>query len=293
MSILLFGATGQIGREIAAHPGVIAVTREQADLRDPTRAAEVMERGDISAVINATGLQDAIAAERQAGLAYLLNARAPRALGLAAARRGVPFVTFSGPSVFGGGGERAFAPGDVQAPKGVLGRSKASGETSVMESGGPFGIIRTSWVFAPGTSGFLGHLLGLGRTKASIPVVDDDVAAPTPAAAVAAFAVDLARRLVADPGLSGAYHFTGQGAVSRADLAREVMRLAGMDCRIEGRPGADLPLPLASLGNGRLATDVTETTLGVVMPDWRGALATLVTGGAAQTADVVPVSAGA
>lgn len=277
MSILLYGATGQIGRHIATHLRVTAIGRDIADLRDPTRAAQLILRDGVTAVINATGIQDAVQAERHAGMSFLLNARAPRALALAAAQRGIPIVHFSGPAVFDGSGDAAYATDDVLAPRGVLGRSKAAGEVSIRESGAPHAIIRSTWVFSAAGGGFADRLIMAAQKQTRLSIVEDDVAAPTPAADLAAFAVHVAERMARQPVVSGTYHYAGAGDISRADLARHILTLAGAECEIEGQPGAALPLQDARLGNGRLDCATTRAVFGVARPDWRSALQGVVT----------------
>lgn len=272
MSILLYGATGQIGRHIAVQPGVTPLTREMADLRDPSRAAEAILDAEVTAVINATGIQDAIVAEQHAGRSFLMNARVPRALSLAAAQRGIPIIHFSNPSVFGGEGNAPYAPDADLSPTGVLGRSKAAGEASVCESGAPHAVIRSSWVFSDIEGGFAHRLLLAARRNTRLTIVDDDIAAPTPAQDLAAFAVHVARALIDTPDQSGVYHFAGAGDVSSATLARRIIAEANAECEVDGRPGRDLPFANVRIGNGRLDCKSSEQVFGVTRPRWEPAL---------------------
>ena len=68
---------------------------------------------------------------------------------------------------------------DKKNPLGVYGRTKLDGENKILESDCKFCIIRTSWLFSEFGNNFLKTILNLASKKNEIPVISDQIAAPT------------------------------------------------------------------------------------------------------------------
>ena len=116
--------------------------------------------------------------------------------GRACAAADIPFVHVSTDYVFDGEKGAPYVETDPAPPINAYGRSKAEGEAAlerVAAAGGRLAVIRTSWVFAPGGGGFLGAMLG-ARERDAVQVVADQWSMATPAPALAAAALTLARR---------------------------------------------------------------------------------------------------
>jgi dTDP-4-dehydrorhamnose reductase len=89
-------------------------------------------------------------------------------------------------------------------------------------------IIRTSGVFGPGglrtaRSNFIELMLRLAASKQPIRVVEDHVASPTYAPALAARTADLVER-----GLNGVFHIGGGTAISWFEYARLIFQATGL-----------------------------------------------------------------
>ena len=135
-------------------------------------------------------------------------------------------------------------------------------------AGGIHVILRTSWVFSAHGTNLLRTMLRLGRERAALNVVADQIGGPTPARAIAIACLTIADRLRTEPGKSGTYHFSGTPDVSWAGFAREIMVQAGLACTINDIATADYPTPARRPANSRL--DCGSLSLfGLTRPDWR------------------------
>ncbi|CUI01630.1 dTDP-4-dehydrorhamnose reductase [Leisingera aquaemixtae] len=267
--ILVFGKTGQLARELAAHEGVTCLGREQADLSHPAACAAAIRQAQPRAVINAAAYTAVDKAEEEEALATVINGAAPGAMAAACAEMGIPFVTVSTDYVFDGSGEAPWQPGDATAPVNAYGRSKLAGEDAVRAAGGTYAILRTSWVVSCHGNNFVKTMLRLGKDRERLTIVADQIGAPTPARDIAAACLEVARQLMTDPGKSGAYHFAGRPETSWAGFARGIFARAGIACAVEDIPTADYPTPAARPLNSRLDCAALESVFGIPQPDWR------------------------
>jgi len=277
MTILVFGADGQVGRALARGSGIRALDRGAADLRDPERCAAQIAAagGDVVAVINAAAFTAVDAAETNLAEAMRVNGEAPAAMARAAAARGLPFVQLSTDYVFSGDGTAPWRPDDAVAPLNAYGRTKAAGESGVRAAGGCHAILRTSWVFAAEGRNFVATIRRLAAERPGLAIVADQIGGPTPADALAAACRTIALALRADPGLTGIYHFAGLPEVSWAAFARAIIREAGLDCAIRDISTAAYPTPARRPHNSRLDCSSLTARFGLARPDWRPALAAI------------------
>jgi len=284
MTVLVFGSTGQMGRELIRLGGaaVQALGRDRAEFTDPAACVAALTAcheatPDLQAVILAAAYTAVDRAETEEAAATAINATTPGALARAAAARGLPLVYVSTDYVFDGAGDRPFAPDDPVGPLGAYGRSKLAGETAVRAAGGVHAILRTSWVVSAHGSNFVKTMLRLGREKDRLRVVADQIGGPTPAADLARAALAAAQGLSQDPARAGTYHVAGGPEISWAGFAREIFAQAGIDCPVEDIPRTAYPTPARRPANSRLDTSGFQAAFGLPRPDWRAGLREILT----------------
>ena len=273
MKLLVFGKTGQVARELQRlAPNATFLGREDADLMDPAACAAAIAATDADAIINAAAWTAVDKAEAEEPAATIVNGDAPTAMAQAAAARGLPFLHISTDYVFDGTGDRPFTPDHPTGPLGAYGRSKLAGEIGVRAAGGPHAILRTSWVVSAHGANFVKTMLRLSETRDRLTVVADQIGGPTPAAAIAAGRLDMARQLATDPAKSGTYHLSGAPDTSWAGFAREIFRQAGRSTVVEDIPSSAYPTPARRPLNSRLDCTSLATTFGIARPDGRQGL---------------------
>ncbi|MEM6276212.1 MAG: dTDP-4-dehydrorhamnose reductase [Pseudomonadota bacterium] len=276
MTILLFGARGQVGRALVDREDVVSLDRSEADLRDPARCARIIETARVDAVINAAAFTDVDGAESAEATARLVNTRAPTAMALAAARAGIPFVHLSTAYVFSGKGRLPWRLDSAPDPVQAYGRSRLQGERGVANAGGPYAILRTSWVHSATGRSFVRSMLRAGHARQVLSVPDDQIGSPTPAADLAHAAVTVAKALITAPEASGTYHYAGHEAVSRADFARAIFEAAGMDVTVKDAATEPWHHAAQHPANAALDSSLAVEVFGLETPDWRASLPDLV-----------------
>ena len=269
MTILVFGETGQLARELAADETVTCLGRDQADLSHPAACAAAIRQAQPQAVINAAAYTAVDKAESEEALASVINGAAPGAMAATCADMGIPFVTVSTDYVFDGSGDAPWQPGDATGPLNAYGCSKLAGEEAVRAAGGAYAILRASWVVSAHGNNFVKTMLRLGRERDRLTIVADQIGAPTPARDIAAACLAMARQLAEDAGKSGTYHLQGAPETSWADVARAIFAEANITCQVEDIPTTAYPTPAARPLNSRLDCASLEQTFGILQPDWR------------------------
>jgi dTDP-4-dehydrorhamnose reductase len=274
--VLLIGATGMLGRAMAAElrrrgMNFEAPGRAELNLADP-QSMEAFRRANqhpYRTVINCAAWTDVDGAEKHEGEATQVNGRALGVLWHMIRADGT-LVNFGTDYVFSG---ESFAPYPIDAPRSPLnayGRSKAAGEQTLEDLEAlPIGWlnIRTSWLYAPWGKNFVRTMHALTREKPVLKVVNDQRGRPTSAEHLARATLDLLAT-----GERGHHHITDGGECTWFDFAREISRLGGGTARIEPCTSAEFPRPAKRPAYSVLDLSETERLIGP-MPDWRANLA--------------------
>ena len=291
---MVTGKDGQLGQAlVATAPAgweLIGTGRDQLDLTDPEACRRLVADLRPDWVINAGAFTAVDRAESESALAHTVNAGAPRALALALAEAGGRLLQLSTDYVFNGSQSHPYRPDQPLAPLGVYGRSKADGETAVIEVLGPerATILRTGWVYGPVGKNFCRTMLDLHRQKAArsqeLAVVADQVGCPTSTIGLATASWGMVSR-----GIGGFHHWSDAGAASWYDFAVAIGsagKAAGLLERAAAvRPitTAEYPTPTQRPSYSLLDCTTTRAALGLTPPHWGEALARVLAQIAART----------
>jgi dTDP-4-dehydrorhamnose reductase len=272
LRILVTGAAGQVGSEVAAHlPSheVVALDRAGCDLADRHSVEQAVSAARPAAVVNCAAWTDVDGCEADPERAMLVNALGVRHLAVACARVGAHLVHISTDYVFPGDKDGPYDEWDEPGPRSVYGRSKLGGEREIARHAGSWAIARTSWVFGRRGRNFVDSIVGRAREGAPLRVVDDQRGCPT-------YAPDLAGALVrlAVERRPGMYHVTNAGACTWHDLAAAAVELAGLDPSVVGvTTTAELGRPAPRPANSVLSGSAWAAAGLAPLRPWREALA--------------------
>ncbi len=276
MRILVTGAAGQLGHEVAAHctaagDSVIAVSRAELDITDRDAVLGLIGTHRPDAVINCAAHTGVDACETEIDRAFAVNALAVRWMAEATRSVGAHLVHVSTDYVFDGTRSEPYREWDETCPASVYGRSKLAGER---EAGPGSTVVRTSWVCGAAGPNMVKTVLRVAAERPELAFVDDQIGCPT-------FTADLApmlRRLALDR-RSGVHHVTNQGAVSWYEFVREIMSAAGHDpARVRPIATTDLdpPRPAPRPANSVLDNAVLRASGLPLLRDFRAPLTELV-----------------
>jgi dTDP-4-dehydrorhamnose reductase len=232
--VAIFGSGGQLGVELASvftarGYEVAGFERASVDITDPAQVERTLARFDPAVVINSAAYNQVDVAEKEPQAAYLVNALAVRNLAMACRQCDARLVHFSTDYVFDGMAGRAYTEADEPHPLGAYAVSKLAGELYARAYLDHPLIIRTSGVFGPGglstaRGNFVELMLRLAAQNQTIRVVEDHVASPTYAPALAARVADLVEKKV-----TGLLHAGGGTPVSWFDWAAKIFAAAGLN----------------------------------------------------------------
>jgi dTDP-4-dehydrorhamnose reductase len=283
MRILVTGKDGQVGQEIIrllpARFEVISAGRAECDLSHPQEIRDLVRRIEPAVVVNAAAYTAVDKAETETDLCFAINAAAPRVLAEEAARLDALLVHYSTDYVFDGRKTEPYLESDAIAPLGVYGASKAEGERGIAASSSRSIVLRTSWVYSAHGKNFLRTILRLAAERPELRVVDDQIGAPTSAAAIAAATVRLieryAPREAAVPG--GLYHMTASGESSWCGFARAILNPLTSKPPVIAISTSDYPTPARRPGNSVLSNEKFERTFGFRLTSWQQQLEEVMT----------------
>jgi dTDP-4-dehydrorhamnose reductase len=265
--ILVFGAGGQVGRELmrAAVPrglALLGLHQAEADISDREAVLRAVRQHRPAIIINAAAYTAVDKAESDSARAFAVNEVGPRNLAMAANEIGAILVHFSTDYVFDGIKTTAYHEDDPVGPIGIYARSKEAGERAVRESTPRHLILRTAWVYAAHGHNFLRTMLRLAGERDVVRVVADQHGTPTAAADLAKAVLALLPKLALADASFGTFHLTNAGRTTWHGFAQAIFaRLAHRGCRtprVEAIMTVDYPTParrpeMAVLDCGKIA----------------------------------------
>jgi dTDP-4-dehydrorhamnose reductase len=278
MNVILFGADGQLGRELLRTcPQDISLTSfewRQLDITDSENVDQAIHRCNPDWIVNAAAYTAVDQAESDHHNAYKVNCDGPATLASAAVEVGARMIQISTDFVFSGRQGTGYQPTDKPEPVCVYGASKRAGEEKCLGLLGDKALImRTAWLYSRYGNNFVLTMLRLLREKKSLRIVADQVGTPT-------WAHGLARAVWAavEINLWGIHHWTDAGVAGWYDFAVAIQEeslelgLIEKEIPIHPIPTSEYPTPAARPCFSVLDKSATWSALNMQPIHWRQAL---------------------
>lgn len=187
MKILIIGASGQLGSELAAQfedETVVPLTHKDLDIGNFEASERLLDRARPDVVINTSAYHQVDLCETTLEQAFAINAFAVRNLAQLCRKHEALFVHTSTDYVFDGVKGTPYAEGDAPNPQSVYATSKLAGEFFVRHNCPRHFVIRTCGLYGDAGRSSKGYnfvdlMLRLQREQKPIRVVDDQVLTPT------------------------------------------------------------------------------------------------------------------
>jgi dTDP-4-dehydrorhamnose reductase len=278
MRVLVTGATGQLGSEVATEfrrsgHEVIAPDRSELDLSLPSHVATTAMQWQADWVINCAAYTQVDKAESESQQAFIVNRDSPEQLAQAVANYGGRMLQVSTDFIFDGTQRQPYQETDQTNPLGVYGRSKLEGELAVRRVLPEAVVLRTAWVYGVRGHNFVKTMLRLAMAGKPLRVVDDQVGTPTWTTDIAAAIVALVAREAA-----GTFHYTNAGQTSWHGFASAILEegaragFAVKTAAVSPIPTTDYPTPATRPAYSVLDTEKIRPLLSGSIPDWRDSL---------------------
>ncbi len=288
-NILVTGANGQLGSELKAlvdKNGTEVLTsadityyftnRNTLDITNEEAINNFVEINNIDIIINCAAYTAVDKAEEDKVNVDTVNHLATKYLAQTAKGKNIKLIHISTDYVFDGKSYKPYNEDDKTNPNGVYGYTKLAGEKA-MQAINPKNsiIIRTSWVYSSFGANFVKTMLRLGREKDQLRVIFDQVGTPT-------YAKDLAQAILNIIGtevLTSAkysdvqiYHYSNEGVLSWYDFAKEIMRMAKLDCKISPIETKEYPTPAMRPHYSLLNKAKIKKDFNLTIPYWKDSL---------------------
>lgn len=231
MKVGVTGSTGQLGHEIISalkKSGipVIPLPRAVLDLGLSHSLHKILDSFELTCVVNCAAYTSVDGAEYNRELAMQVNAIFPGELSKYCKERNIALLHISTDSVFSSETPIYFQTMSPTNPLNVYAKSKAAGEQAVIEAElESFRIIRTAWLYGKHGHKFVQAILEKASVGKSFEVVNDQFGQPTSASSLAKFI----EFMLTNEREKGIYHFASSNHTSRADFAKEILTLRGLD----------------------------------------------------------------
>ena len=275
-NILVTGSKGQLGSELqtlsSSYEHTFFFTDSATlDITDAHAVEAFLVDHAVDVILNCAAYTAVDKAQIDTERAHAVNHIAVKTLALLAKKYAIKLVHISTDYVFDGTNHKPYIETDPTAPQGVYGASKLAGETALIEVNPTnSSIIRTSWVYSSFGANFVKTMLRLGREKEALGVVFDQVGTPTYARDLAQAILDIIPHINNET--VEIYHYSNEGVLSWYDFAKEIMRMAKLECRINPIEAYQYPTPAKRPHYSVLNKAKFKQAFGLEIPYWKDSL---------------------
>ncbi len=277
-TVWVTGSKGQLGTELSlqykgnANCNFIFTDIDELDLTHIKAVENFFETNIPDIIINCAAYTAVDKAESEPDKAYLLNKGVPKHLTILSEEYHATLIHISTDYVFDGKMYRPYVETDPADPQSVYGRSKLEGEKAVL-TGKNNMVIRTSWLYSAHGGNFVKTMLRLGKEKKELNVVFDQVGTPTSAADLAESILQIIKNIEnTNVVQAGIYHFSNEGVCSWYDFAIEIMKMAGLNCKINPITTDLYPLPALRPNYSVLNKSKIKETFHLEINHWKEGL---------------------
>jgi dTDP-4-dehydrorhamnose reductase len=294
MRILVTGKNGQLGRSIhkviSANSEIdndygsnefIFVGRRELDLSNDSNINHYFNNNNkFDIIINCAAYTTVDKAEEESELANKINHLAVKKIAEIANKQESKLIHISTDYVFDGESNKLYTETDITNPINVYGKTKLAGEKALQDIMSTDAIIiRTSWVYSEYGNNFVKTMLRLGKERNELSVVSDQIGSPT-------YATDLAEVILGivnnkdyqDKNQSTQVcHYSNEGEISWYEFAKEIFKLAEVDCKVSPITTEQYPTPARRPMNTIMDKNEITKAFSVDTPDWKKSLNTCMT----------------
>ena len=276
LNILVTGSNGQVGSEIKElstnYPYTFYfTTRTDFDITNKENIRNFCNENNINVIINCAAYTAVDKAESDIENADLVNRKAVKKLSLVAKELNIKLIHISTDYVFDGKNHKPYIEEFQTNPQGVYGKTKLDGELELLNIN-PLNsiIIRTSWVYSYYGNNFVKTMLRLGHDKKELGVIFDQVGTPTYAKDLALTILNIIPKI--ENSKVEIYNYSNEGVLSWYDFAKEIMKMAKLDCKINPIETFEYPTPAKRPHFSLLNKSKIKSRFNIEIPYWKDGL---------------------
>ena len=276
LNILVTGSNGQLGSEIKElsskyEYNFFFTDRSNIDITNKDSIKTFCQTNSINTIINCAAYTAVDKAESDEVNADLVNRKAVKKLALVSSELNIKLIHISTDYVFDGKAYKPYVEEFQTKPNSVYGKTKLTGENEMINVNPKNSIIiRTSWVYSSYGNNFVKTMLRLGKEKTELGVIFDQIGTPTYAAHLAIAILDIIPKLN-NPKVE-IYNYSNEGVLSWYDFAKEIMKMAKLNCKINPMETFQYPTPAKRPHFSLLNKSKIKTTFNIEIPYWKDGL---------------------
>ena len=278
MKILITGAKGQLGKKIAEILGskhdLILTDYDNMDITDINIVKDFIEKQKPDFIIHGAAYTSVDKAEENIELCRKINSLGTKNIATIAKKYKIKLLYISTDFVFDGKKNIPYLETDEPNPISIYGLTKYEGEEFIKKIFDEYYIIRTSWLFGELPKGNLGTnfietMLKIAKEKGNLNVVNDQIGSPTYTKDL----VEIILEIINKQPKYGIYHFSGIGACSWYDFAKEIFFLTNTKINLKPVTTDKYPQRAKRPAYSYLDKKKIESALDIKIRPWQKMLA--------------------
>jgi dTDP-4-dehydrorhamnose reductase len=276
MNILVTGSNGQLGSEIKELSSnydynFFFTDRTNLDITSKNSIKSFCQTNNINAIINCAAYTAVDKAEEDEINADLVNRKAVKKLALVCQELNIKLIHISTDYVFDGKNFKPYCEEFQTNPQSIYGKTKLDGENEMRDINPKNSIIiRTSWIYSYYGNNFVKTMLRLGKEKEELGVIFDQIGTPTYAKDLAKIILDIVPQI--DNQKVEIYNYSNEGVLSWYDFAKEIMKMAKLNCKINPIETYQYPTPAKRPHFSLLNKNKIKSTFNIEIPYWKDGL---------------------
>ena len=277
--ILITGANGQLGNELRIVSknfygyDFIFTDIDTLNITNYENTLEFIKKSGPDWIINCAAYTLVDKAEAEPEQALLINGTAVKNITEAIRGTECRFIHVSTDYVYDGKANVPYNENVPADPQSAYGRSKLAGEKYALLHQGAM-IIRTAWLYSSFGNNFVKTILRHAAEKESLNVVFDQTGTPTYAADLAGAIMNIVsgvirNQVAMNPGI---YNYSDEGVCSWYDFATEIVKEAGLPCKINPILSKDYRQAAQRPTYSVMDKSKIRENYGLSIPHWRTSL---------------------
>ncbi|MGJ0377551.1 dTDP-4-dehydrorhamnose reductase [Aliarcobacter cryaerophilus] len=276
INVLVTGSNGQVGSEIKElssnyNYNFFFTRRDDIDITSKDSIKEFCQTNSINVIINCAAYTAVDKAQSDIENADLVNRKAVKKLSIVAKELNIKLIHISTDYVFDGKNFKPYVEEFQTNPQSVYGKTKLDGENELININ-PLNsiIIRTSWVYSYYGNNFVKTMLRLGKEKEDLGVIFDQVGTPTYAKDLAITILNIVPQI--ENSKVEIYNYSNEGVLSWYDFAKEIMKMAKLNCKVKAIETYQYPTPAKRPHFSLLNKSKIKSKFNLEIPYWKDGL---------------------
>ena len=276
INVLVTGSMGQLGSEIKElssnyNYNFFFTTRDDIDITSKDDIRKFCQTNSINVIINCAAYTAVDKAQSDIENADLVNRKAVKKLSIVAKELNIKLIHISTDYVFDGKNFKPYVEEFQTNPQSIYGKTKLDGENELLDIN-PLNsiIIRTSWVYSYYGNNFVKTMLRLGKEKEELGVIFDQIGTPTYAKDLAITILDIIPQI--ENSKVEIYNYSNEGVLSWYDFAKEIMKMAKLNCKINPIETYQYPTPAKRPHFSLLNKSKIKSKFNLEIPYWKDGL---------------------